>query len=145
MPTRCQVHVTGFAQNEPPISLYHHCDGYPENMVPLLQDARIKASTNWKNGCAGRLVLLHPHRVASFIVAIDPGGYDIELSPALHSDIEYLYQLIVQNHHYSKEPTWKLRILIPKPGFWNAPDLAHMKLLWQGLIEDADPAVKATP
>ena len=43
MGTRCQVQVVEEAENkdwEEKVTLYHHWDGYPDNMIPLFKKAR---------------------------------------------------------------------------------------------------------
>jgi hypothetical protein len=40
MSTRCQVKVSsGVKGNQEAVTLYHHHDGYPTNMLPLMADA----------------------------------------------------------------------------------------------------------
>jgi len=101
MSTRANVHVTQEGlQWEETIQLYHHCDGYPSNMLPLMAGAigvfvdreakrDFPIASNWELGRAGKL--------AAYIIATDPGGFEPESDTKLHGDIEYFYRIITVN------------------------------------------------
>lgn len=86
MSTRCQVKIQGLDTSylvDPPsraFTLYHHCDGYPENMLPLIGGAYQDV---WQAGRVGK--------AAAMIVGADPLGFELEDGHHLHGDIEYYY------------------------------------------------------
>ena len=52
MGTRCQIKVTGVDINgSASFTLYHHCDGSPSYMVPLIKKAFINT---WQAGRVGK-------------------------------------------------------------------------------------------
>ena len=107
MSTRCQVHVTK-RDGRKLATLYHHCDGYPAGMLPLIEEGRKaaialfeSAEREWaeKSGreprkiaesLDGRRVGESPY-IANCLVMADPLGYEFEQGHELHGDIEYLY------------------------------------------------------
>lgn len=118
MGTRCQVQVvqagTGWDEK---VTLYHHFDGYPENILGLMRIAytrfvvmRTKAAgaeadRAWEGGRAGK--------AASFLCSVDPGQFEPEEGHERHGDIEYWYTLTVQNHQQGsigEMPTWSVEI-----------------------------------
>jgi len=88
MSTRCQVKVVagGFAggHEDKAITLYHHCDGYPNNMLPLMASAY---ENDWQHE--------RPGKAAAFLCAVDPGGFEPEEDHELHGDIEWYYVVYV--------------------------------------------------
>ena len=92
MSTRCQVQIIGIDINPDKFTLYHHCDGYPTNMLPLLASAE---GDTWQHGRAGK--------ATAFIIATDPGGYEPEQGHELHGDIEYYYQVTVGKGDWTVE------------------------------------------
>ena len=127
MSTRCQVQVIqkglGWDQK---ITLYHHTDGYPESIIPLIRFAFKEAKQHsWRAGRAGQ--------VASYLCWSDPGVFEPEDSHELHMDIEYFYQLEVENKNggsIEETPNWKIKIYEPGNNFYETsnPSLEHMKL-----------------
>lgn len=123
MSTRCQVTVMqeGMRGWEERVTLYHHFDGYPEGMLPLFKKAFEIGMTpkgDWHQpGCElGRV-----GKVASFLCAADPGGFEPEEGHALHGDIEFFYRLWCVNHRggtVGDQPTWDVEVLIPAQGFF---------------------------
>ena len=111
MSTRCQVKVIqegmGNDWNEE-ITLYHHTDGYPENMIPVISKAfnfKDKYANDWIKGRAGK--------VASLLCWADPGVFEPEKGHKLHLDIEYYYKLYCVNHKHGSAgdiPTWEIEI-----------------------------------
>lgn len=125
MSTRCQVVVIGKGMgNEDRITLYHHTDGYPSYMIPLINKARKfkgEYTSEWEKGRVGK--------VASFLCAVDPGVFEPEDGHDLHDDIEYYYKLYVINHRggaLAEKPTWEVEVLTPKNGFWDNPTEENM-------------------
>ena len=122
MSTRCQVRVKseGLSWKEERW-LYHHHDGYPENMVPLIEQARnlihdkyIKGMENEENGknyysyMNGRA-----GKVSSFLCAVDPIGFEPEGVGDEHGDIEYLYKLFLVNKDsgsFGSKPVWEMEV-----------------------------------
>ena len=88
MSTRCQVKVlaggTCAGHEKQAVTLYHHCDGYPTNMLSLMLSA---FAPDWEHE--------RPGKAASFLCAVDPGEFEPEEGHELHSDIEWYYVLYV--------------------------------------------------
>jgi len=125
MATRAQVQVVqeGLSWDQR-ITLYHHLDGYPRNIIPLMQKARTMVGhagwmadlpeadrermvkTNmWEAGRAGK--------AASYLCAADPGGFEPEEGHARHGDIEWYYTLHVVNERggsTDEMPPWFVTI-----------------------------------
>jgi hypothetical protein len=100
MSTRCQVRVEG-GINSPgdTVTLYHHCDGYPTGMLPLIAQAVEGRGEDWKMGRAGY--------AASVIIAQDQDGYEPESGHRLHGDIEWYYVVKVG------KPGWEVEVWRP--------------------------------
>ena len=123
MSTRCQVKVTGTDfNNSPDISLYHHCDGYPSYMLPLIGQAYIDC---WQAGRVGK--------AAAMLCANDPTGYEIEQGNDLRGDIEYYYVVNVTKGQWEitafRVPfNQESRICdLDKIGVFNVADAANYK------------------
>ena len=103
--------TTGLDYSEPIILLYHHFDGYPENMLSLMlkyeeifeKEVREKLQVEptqerWLLGRVGHL--------ASFIIATDILGFEVsdvfqkEEDVVLHSDIDFYYVITAHNQKY---------------------------------------------
>lgn len=127
MSTRCQVRIreTGLAwSGKEERTLYHHTDGYPEFILPLIEEAYQKYGQDWRGGRAGK--------VASFLCAVDPGVFEPEEAHHLHGDIKYYYLLDVINEIkgcIAEKPKWNITIKTPKSGFWDNPTVDNMKTL----------------
>jgi hypothetical protein len=128
MSTRCQVEVIqeGMDGWKDEITLYHHTDGYPENMIPTINKAykyKDKYESDWIKGRAGK--------VASLLCWADPGVFEPESGHELHGDIEYYYKLYCVNRKggsCADKPTWEIEIYQPVDGFWDKPDKQHLNL-----------------
>jgi hypothetical protein len=98
MSTRCQVQVVAggscAGHEDEKITLYHHWDGYPSNMVPLLASA-FKPAASKGIADAQNWMLGRPAKAAAFICAVDAGGFEPESGHALHGDIEWFYRVKV--------------------------------------------------
>jgi hypothetical protein len=128
MSTRCQVRVYG-AFNESR-TLYHHCDGYPSNMLPLIQRGYALSGKGWEAGRAGKM--------ASFLCAADPGSFEPEDDHGLHGDIEWYYRVYATGETAcGTTPLWHVAIyqvagwdenqqLIPVGGRWTLDDAVNM-------------------
>jgi hypothetical protein len=132
MSTRCQVSVEcRRAEFKGLVTLYHHFDGYPTNMLPFIKKAYDMKVEDWKKGIPGR--------VASLLCAADPAGFEVENENALHSDIEWFYALDLFETEGSA--LWNVRVYQPMRGFWDKPILANMKCVFEGgILEAADRA-----
>ncbi len=150
MSTRCNVVVKGGNQNEKAQQLYHHCDGYPTNLLGRILEGRKIGLTQptWAKGNPDPLYGVQPWqlgrvgKVASFLCAADPGQFEPE-EPGLHSDIEYFYEvdLITEKlvtkrkqeaptaHTVRLEiPAWMVTVYIPNNGkFWDVPTMENLK------------------
>jgi len=96
MSTRCQVEFRDqySKEGEKDVMLYHHYDGYPENMIPTIKDG-LKSFD--KSGA-------HPYwwdseRVAAHFVAnVDNGDFpQFQPSSEVHGDIEFYYIVTLIN------------------------------------------------
>lgn len=138
MSTRCQVMITSTGLDwTDKVMLYHHWDGYPSNIVPLLQQARRDAGGGWESGRVGK--------AAGFICCSDPGQFEPEADLDLHSDIEYLYVITLINKEggsTKEEPLWNLAVMVPTKSFWKAggtsPTIKDMETIWEGGISKAN-------
>lgn len=126
MSTRCQVKITekGVKNDKEAVTLYHHCDGYPSNMVPLIAGAY---KPDWKHGRIGKAV--------SFVVAEDVDGYDVEQGHELHRDIEWYYILEIKSEqHVAAIPEWTLNVYE-----CDGDSLSDYTKVYSGPIEKAVP------
>jgi len=153
--TRCQVLVVseGLAwKNE--VMLYHHWDGYPTNMLPVIKKGknialklskeraeRIKIEPievdTWELGRAGKS--------ASFLCAADPGGFEPESEVALHGDIEWLYIVRCVNQeggHIGDKCDWEVEVY--KTDFGFSGEDAEMSLA-DSIAKRAKPVYPRTP
>ena len=125
MSTRCQVLVKQEGLDwEQKIMLYHHCDGYPEYIVPKIKEAYDLAGDSW---CARRA-----GKVASFLCAVDPGSFEPEAGFDLHGDINCFYELFCVNQKWDiqiNEYTGKgVKVIMPRQPLENALE-TRLKLL----------------
>ncbi len=98
MSTRTQVKVTNGEQS---LTLYHHTDGYPSYMLPLIQ----KAWEDFGQGWEGARV----YKVASMLCAVDPVVFEPLDYHDMHGDIEYFYEVDCKGEsHHGAEPVWKI-------------------------------------
>lgn len=152
MSTRCQVQVVQEGLNwSESVTLYHHHDGYPSNMVSMIAKTYEQFSQprdigtdkpldeKWMLGRAGH--------VAAFLCAVDPFEFEPEDGHDLHGDIEYYYRLYIVNTQRgstAEEPAWELEIYTShspnyddptwkarSKAFWNEPTVNKMMLLCQ--------------
>lgn len=87
MSTKTQVKITGTDINSSAsFTLYHHCDGYPSHMLPLIASGW---SDTWEAGRIGKAAVM--------VAATDPTGFEFEQGNDLHGDIEYYYVIDVRN------------------------------------------------
>lgn len=130
MSTRCQVKVKEYKvdDDKEAFTLYHHCDGYPSAMVPLLAAAY---QPEWKHGRIGK--------AAAFILAEDPDGYEMEQGHELHGDIEWYYVLEIKSEsHVGAVPEWFLTVYdVP----YDTRSVKGMRKVFEGRIQDAVPLV----
>ena len=87
MSTRCQVKVTGTdINNADSFTMYHHCDGYPSYMLPIIASGW---QDTWQAGRIGK--------AAAMVVGADIRGFELEQGHEIHGDIEYYYVVDVTN------------------------------------------------
>lgn len=144
MSIRANVRITseGLAWRDE-VQLYRHCDGYPTSVLLSLAKAYQWSGGSWE---AGR-----PRKVAAYIcaasykkaydahgfhhppyVAYEPDG-DLDL----HPDIEWLYRVIVVNHHggvTTEVPTWEVEVYKPIRKFWDEPSFENCILIDRGEV-----------
>lgn len=109
MSTRCQTKVIGGkidSDDYDNITMYHHCDGYPENMIPLFYKTYLFGVTprimDWDKDnpkaeprdCMAWQTFRAGY-AASYLCYVDPSGFQPESSHELHGDIEWYYKLYV--------------------------------------------------
>ena len=105
MSTRCQVQIIEKSQEtHNMITLYHHSDGYPEYMVPVIYKAYIYEDHDKDEKTRAE-------KVARLIFYADPMGFVLEKGNALRGDIEYLYQLYCHFDHAENREIWEIDIL----------------------------------
>jgi hypothetical protein len=123
MSTRCQVKIEGVdLEKGEAITLYHHCDGYPSNMVPLLARAY---KPDWQHGRVGK--------AASFVIALEPDQFEPEAGHDLHGDIEWYYIIRVSSKgHTADVPKWTLSVYK-----CTGDTLDEFTLVYNGLIQKA--------
>jgi len=110
MSTRCQVQVIEDYANgdQEKATLYHHCDGYPSNMLRLFWESwqamhnytyKMYKKMGYKNEDCKRYQEYSGYQldrcgyVSSFLCFVDPTGYGPLGYHDLHGDIEYYYRL----------------------------------------------------
>lgn len=105
MSTRCQVQVIEGAgkHDHERVTLYHHCDGYPDGMIPVIHAAWHISDRGWQAGRAGK--------AASYLCASHPGQFEPESGHELHGDIDYYYRLRVGG------AVWALEVYSRSSGF----------------------------
>ena len=117
MSTRCQVKVIQEGLPwEQAVTLYHHCDGYPTNMLPLFVKAMDLAR---KTECFSEYALGRAGKVAGFLCHADPGQFEPEEGHALHLDIEFYYKLFAVNDKsgsMAERPKWKVAVFTYRLG-----------------------------
>lgn len=129
MSTRCQVKVTTTYPNDDytqSVTLYHHTDGYPSRMIPLIYEAfqyedprnkELKINDEWVKGRAGK--------IASLLCWADPTVFEPEDSHALHGDIEYYYTIKAESKN--KDVVWMVQVFeVP----FDCPNEGHMKSIY---------------
>lgn len=106
MSTRCQVQVVEIGMGwDERVTLYHHTDGYPTYMLPMISKARNLAGNSWESGRAGK--------VASFLCAADPGVFEPEEGHQPHGDIEWFYRIVLENKtggSAAEKPRWFVEV-----------------------------------
>ena len=122
------VHSSGLSWEETPCLLYHHWDGYPENMLPLIEEAfNFENIKGYEKGRTGK--------VASLLCAVDPAGFEPEGRSfddnglMLHCDIEFFYDIAIINNQagsMAENPVWIITVYTSNKGFWDAPYLHNM-------------------
>ena len=125
MSTRCQVRISSgnelsknspdFFAPEPDTMLYHHCDGYPSNMIPIIAKTfrwGYKPRTLYKGGEPNiyyRYQMDRPGYIASHLCYHDPTGFSVEnLDVGLHGDIEWYYKINTKGSNDSVK--WEVSI-----------------------------------
>jgi len=132
MSTRCQVKIKELGVDNPQeeFTLYHHCDGYPSAMVPLIAGAY---KPDWKHGRIGK--------AASFVVAEDTDGYELEQGHELHGDIDWYYVLEVKSEmHVGAVPEWFLTVYVVP---YDSRSVKDMRKVFEGKIQDAVPLAES--
>lgn len=126
--TRCQVQVIEVDRK---LTLYHHCDGYPSNMVKLFKLAYKAFNGSWEAGRVGK--------VASKLCKVDDyNGFEPLDYHTLHGDIEWYYKINVtgkEGKFIGSKQSWELSVYIASHD--GTPENPGA-LVFKGSIEEAD-------
>jgi hypothetical protein len=106
MSTRCQVRIESKDGNQEVMMLYHHCDGYPSNIIPLI----VKAFEAGQELSNGGYELCNPGKVASLLCHVDPLQFEPLMHYDLHFDIAYFYKIVLERDQ-DGDPEWKVAVL----------------------------------
>jgi hypothetical protein len=141
MSTRCQVRVIAEnkednSQFSEDVTLYHHCDGCSEWMVPLFWQAYQFGVTpyvpDWKKNepnaqpyDVNQWQAFRAGYAASFLCHIDPRGFVPESGHQLHGDIAFYYKLYVcgKTVKGQEQKQWQVEIYKTKIRSKAAPTL----------------------
>lgn len=144
MGTRCQTRViAGNKENNGQFSedltIYHHYDGYAENMVPLFWRAFQFGITpfipDWKKDepnavptDAYQWQAFRAGYAASMLCHIDPRGFQPESSHDLHGDIAWYYKLYVSGKKVKGQnwAQWEIEIFKTRIQSEGAPNLKNV-------------------
>ena len=109
MSTRCQLKVTGGINRES-LTLYHHCDGYPDHILEDIITTYNRVAKSWVGHRAGK--------VAAFLCETHPAGFEPEEGHELHGDIAFYYLVEIATDNTT--PPWVIKVhtvaLTPHPG-----------------------------
>jgi len=124
------------------VLMYHHSDGYPSNILPLLHDgyeiAKKKERKQHERIFAGRPYkpdlweTSRAGKVAGFIAASDPGSFEPEQGKQLHGDIEWFY-VVRPVQKTGSPPEWLVDVYVPKSGFWDNSTRSNLKKVATGI------------
>jgi len=119
MSTRCQVKVVSKNNS---VTLYHHYDGYPRSLLPLMQRAfeQSEIAQDWRGARAGK--------VAAVLCHAAPDGFEPEAGHELHGDLEWYYVLTVDegcNGSMADTPKWRVDVY----------DGSGERLRWSGPLD----------
>ena len=96
MSTRSQVKVT---DGDNSLTLYHHTDGYPSGILPLIRQAWTKYGQEWEGA--------RVYKVASMLCAVDPVIFEPLDYHTIHGDIEFYYLIDCKGTaHIGTKPDW---------------------------------------
>jgi hypothetical protein len=137
MSTRCQVQVIGTGEDADKVTLYHHTDGYPSFMVPLIAKAYRHAVKPSPDGYARAWQAARVGKSAGQLCWAHPGKMEPEAGHDLHGDIAYLYLVYISGAmDTGATGRWEVEILVPRartqfdpPGgkrFWDHPSVHLM-------------------
>jgi hypothetical protein len=114
MSTRCQVQVIQESEHwEDKITLYHHWDGYPENIIPLIYKAYCYGNSPFadnENYYKTDLMKERAGKAASLLCWADPAQFEPEQHHKLHLDIDYYYRLYCSESPLKKRAIWEVEI-----------------------------------
>lgn len=96
------------------ITLYHHSDGYPTNMLEEIKDAYEQAIARLRKELPQYpqyFKLRWTGSMASFLSAENPTGFEQEKGNALHGDIEWYYVIKPKKMPEGEEiPEWEVTV-----------------------------------
>lgn len=134
MSTRCQVLVYGNVEsNDRFVNLYHHTDGYPSYMMPLIA----KAHRAWLRSQQLDCLKGRSEKVASFLAGADPDVFEFHSkhfrydegskNPSFNCDLDYIYIIKIDGND------WDFQIRSTNRGFWDNPTLRCTELVADGV------------
>jgi len=85
MATRSTIKIKSNFSYQPDITLYKHWDGYPSNVIPLIDLAKTKINLDLSSSKYSAQLLAN-------LIALDE-GIEITTSHEDHSDTEYRYSI----------------------------------------------------
>lgn len=139
MSTRCQVKVvqTGLPWDQE-ITLYHHTDGYPSNIIPLIHRAYHYGETIQPDWCRPSWQFGRAGKCASYLCWADPGTFEPEAGNQLHMDIEYYYVIETHNSFEQEKPDWVVTVYEIGEDWWDVekPTLDNMKKVTTDHIDE---------
>lgn len=133
MSTRCQVQIKQTRELQgwdDLISLYHHWDGYPEHMLPIIYRAfknasKIPADYKHLGSNPNAFKLGRAGHIASYLCAADMHQFEPESSTELHSDIEWLYIIEPKQKKDSIYYQWYVTVYEPGDTIENSCKIAE--------------------
>lgn len=114
MSTRCQVQVT---DGEDKLTMYHHYDGYPDNILKQLQSGYNKGIETIKNTSymsekdalrQRGYMMTRAYKASAFIIASEPDGFEPLDYHDRHGDIEWFYTVHVFEE--AGKPKWTVDV-----------------------------------
>jgi hypothetical protein len=106
MNIQCQIHIVQeYSDLQEMITLSLRSNGYPQNMIPLIHRAWIKANDEYYSFAVGRTMV-----VVDVLYSTDPRGFEWEDNYLLGGNILYYYEIHCWYSDRKDQPVWKIDI-----------------------------------